>query len=86
MTYGCYTSGIRITYEWHANDMRFERKIKLAFLKVFINYLSKYLISQRSPCMQWLFWVIYQNKKGSGISFWCTYSTWFFTNAPYLIL
>ena len=37
--------------------------------------------------MQWLFWVVYQNIKGSGTSFWCTFSVWFFhKNVPYLIL
>ena len=56
-----HTSDIRMTYEWHTNDIQFERKIKLTFRKLFINSLSKYLISKRVPCMQWLFWVIYQN-------------------------
>ena len=45
----------------HTDDMRFERKIKLTFLKLFINSLSKYLIFKRIACMQWLFRVIYQN-------------------------
>ena len=56
-----HTSDIRMTYEWHTGDMRFERQIKLSFLKLFDNSLSKYLICKRIPCMQWLFWVIYQN-------------------------
>ena len=34
-----------------------KEKIKLTFLRVFDNLLLKYLIF----CMQWLFWVIYQN-------------------------
>ena len=38
--------------------MRFERKIKLSFLKLFGNYLTKYLIWKRIPSMQWLLWVI----------------------------
>ena len=64
-----------------------ERKNKVWFLKVFDNPLSKYLIFTRISCMQWLFWVVYQNKKGSGTSFWCTFSAWFFhKNVPYLIL
>ena len=49
---------IRMTFEWHTNDMRFERKIKLSFLKLFDNSLPKYLICKKIPCMQWLFWVI----------------------------
>ena len=37
--------------------------------------------------MLWLLWVIYQNWKGSGTSFWCTFSAWIFKkNAVYLIL
>ena len=59
-----HTSGIRMAYHWHADDMRFERKIKLNFVKFFDNSLSKYLIWERNPCMQWLFWVIYKNGKG----------------------
>ena len=41
-----------------------EEKIKLTFLKHFDNPLSKYLTFKRISCMQWLFWVFYQNKKG----------------------
>ena len=67
---------IRMTFEWHTDDMRLEREIKLSFLKLFYNSLSKYLICKRIPCMQL-----------TGINFWCIFSAWFFhTNAPYLIL
>ena len=62
---------IRVTYawhtgtcEWHTDDMWFERKIKLTFFNLFDNPSSKYPICERIPCMQWLFWVIYQNWKG----------------------
>ena len=55
------TSDIRMTYEWQTDDIQFERKIKLIFLKLFDNSLSKYLICKRIPCMRYLFWVIYQN-------------------------
>ena len=44
---GLHTSDIRITYEWHTDGMPFERKIKLTFLKPFINSLSKYQICKR---------------------------------------
>ena len=56
-----HTIYIRMTREWHTDDMRLERKIKLSFLKLFDNSLSKYLICKRIPCMQWLLWVTYQN-------------------------
>ena len=69
VTYGWHTS----TYKWHTNDMRvhtddmwFKRKIKVLkvffFFKIFFsNFLSKYLICEKIPYMQWLLWVIYQN-------------------------
>ena len=79
-----HTSAIRMTCEWHTDGMRFERKVKLSFfLKLFDNSLSKYLICEKIPCMQWLLWL----RMGSGISFWCTFSVWFFhINASYLII
>ena len=43
--------GIRITFERHTDDMRFQRKIKLSFSKHFEKSLSKYLICKRIPCM-----------------------------------
>ena len=65
-----------MTFEWHTDDMRFKRKMKLSFLKLFDNYLLKYLICKRISFMQL-----------TGINFWCTFSAWFFhTNAPYLTL
>ena len=52
-----------------------------------LNPLSKYLILKRISCMQWLLWVFSKIKKGSGASFWCTFSVRFFCkNVPYLIL
>ena len=56
-----HTGDIRMTCEWRTDNMLFERTIKLSFLKLFDNSLSKYLVCKRIPCMQWLFWVIYQN-------------------------
>ena len=55
-----HTSDIRMTYELYMDDMRFERKIKLIFLKLFDNSLSKYLICKIISCIRFLFWVIYQ--------------------------
>ena len=47
-----------------------KEKNKFTFLKVFVNPLSKYLISKIFFCLQWLFWVVYQNKKGRlGLAF-----------------
>ena len=39
----------------------FERKNKVDFLRVFDNPLWKHLTFKRISCMQWLFWIIYQN-------------------------
>ena len=57
-----HTSDIRMTYEWHADDMWFKRKLilKLIFLKLFNNSLSIYLICKRIPWRLFA-WVIYQN-------------------------
>ena len=41
----------------------FKRKNKVAFLRLFDNPLSKYITVKRISCMQWLFWVVYQNYK-----------------------
>ena len=65
-----------------------KENIKLNFLRLFDNPLSKYLISQTICFLQWLFWFIYQNEEGvscTGIR--CIISAWFFhKNVPYLIL
>ena len=60
--------------------------MKLPFLRLFDNSLSKYFTVKIISCMQWLLWVIYQNYK-SGTSFCCTFSAWFsYKNVFYLIL
>ena len=46
-----------------------KEKIKLPFLRLFDDPLSKYLTFKRISCMQWLFWVIYQNHRGLGPAF-----------------
>ena len=61
-TYEWHTDDIRMTCECHTDDMQFERKVRLSFLKLFDNSLSKYLICERIPCMQWLFLIIYLPK------------------------
>ena len=67
--------------------MQFERKIKLSFLKLFDNSLSKYLICKRIFACNGYFELFNKIKMGSGYNFWCTFSAWFFhTNAPDLIL
>ena len=68
-------------------DWAGKKKTKFTFLKVFNNPLSEYLIFKRISCMQWLFWAVCQNKKGSRTSFWCIFSAWsFHKNVPYLIM
>ena len=44
-------------------EIRFKRKNKVTFLRLFDNPLSKYLTVKRISCLQWLFWVIFQNYK-----------------------
>ena len=62
-------SDIPMTFELHTDDMRFERKIKLSFLKLFDNSISNYLICERIPCMHDCFGLFNKIKKGSGINF-----------------
>ena len=47
----------------------FERKNEITFLRLFDNPLSKYFTFKIISCMQWLFWVIYQNYRGLGLAF-----------------
>ena len=46
-----------------------KEKRKLPFLRLFDNPLLKYLTFKIISCMQWLFWVIYQNYRGLGLAF-----------------
>ena len=59
-------------------------KLKLPFLSLFDNPLSKYLTFKIVSCIQWLFWVIYQIIKRSRTSFFCTFSAWFFYKNVFL--
>ena len=43
--------------------------MKLSFLKLFDNNLSKYFTFKITSCMQWLFWIIYQNYRGLVLAF-----------------
>ena len=64
-----------------------KEKIKLNFLRLSDNLLSKYFIFKRISCIQWLFWLFTKIKKGSRTSLWCTFSAWlFYKNVPYLTL
>ena len=82
-----HTSDIRMTYEWHTDDMRFERQIKLSFLKLFDNSLSNFWFVKEFLACNSCFGLFNKIKKGFGINFWCTFSAWFFhKNVPYLII
>ena len=95
VTYGWHTS----TYEWHTDDMRvhtddmwFKRKIKVlkvfSFTKYFFQILFQNIwFAEKFLTCNGCFGLFTKIKKGSGISFWCTFSARFFhTNALYLIL
>ena len=78
--YEWHTNDIRVTYGWHA----VQKKNKVNFFKAFHKFSFK--ISESLAC-NGCFGVFTKIKKMSGISFWCTFSTWFFhTNTPYLIV
>ena len=64
-----------------------KKKLKLTFLKLFDNTLSKYAILKELIGCNGCFELFTKIKKGSGTSFWCTFSAWFFhKNVSYLIL
>ena len=71
----------------HKQGLGSKEKLKLTFLMLFDNPLSKYLSFKRNSCIQNLFWIFSRIKKVYGDSFWCTFSAWFFDkNVFYLIL
>ena len=51
--------------EWHTDDMRFERKIKLSFLKPSDDSLSKYLICEEFLACNGCFGLFTKIKNGS---------------------
>ena len=69
----------------HYKGLGLEEKTRLSFLMtLFKKELNSFKIMS---CMQWLFWVIYQNLIRFGTSFWCIFSAWFFhKNVPCLII
>ena len=86
VTYGWDTN----TYQWHTDDIRVQRSgIRMAWvhtsdIRMTYEYIPvTYGWHTSTKC----FGLFTKIKKGSGISFWCTFSAWVFhTNAPYLIL
>ena len=61
--------------------------MKLTFLRLFDNPLSKYLIFKKFLACNGFFGLFTKFKKRSGNSLWCTFSAWFSNkNAPCLIL
>ena len=51
-----------------------KKKLKLTFLKLFDNTLSKYAILKELIGCNGCFELFTKIKKGSGTSFWCTFS------------
>ena len=61
------------TYEWHTDDIQV--------------HTSDIRMAYEWHAGTYCFGLFTKIKKGSGISFWCTFSAWiFYTNATYLIL
>ena len=76
VTYGWHTS----TYEWHTDDLR----VHANDLRVTYEYIR---VTYGWHTSTYCFGFFTKIKKGSGISFWCTFSAWVFhTNGIYLIL
>ena len=69
-TYEWHTDDIRVTYRWYA----VQKKNKVNFFKALYKISFKISNCRRIPCMQVLFGLFTKIEKGSGISFWCTFS------------
>ena len=90
VTYGWHTS----TYQWHTDDIRVHTSdIRMTYEYTRVTYgchtsAYKYIrVTYRWHTSTYYFGLFTKIKKGSGISFRCTFSPWVFhTNAPYLIL
>ena len=82
VTYGWHTS----TYEWHTDDMRVHMsdiRMTYEYIRVTYQYIR---VTYGWHTSTYCFGLFTKIKKGSGISFWCTFSAWVFhTNAPYSI-
>ena len=67
---------------------RFERKSKVNFFEIFLIIpFQNILFSNRFFACNGCLRLFTKIEKGSGTSFWCKFSTWFFhKNVPYLML
>ena len=77
------------TYEWHAADIRITcgRKKNWLFKSCLIILFQCIWFVKAFVTYSGCFGLFTKIKKGSGISFRCTFCAWFFhTNLPYLIL
>ena len=64
-----------------------KEKIKLTFLRLLIILFQNILFLKEFLACNGCFGLFTKIKKGSGTSFWCTFSAWLFhKNVPYLIL
>ena len=86
VTYGWHTS----TYERHTDDIRVHTSdIRLTYEYIRMTYgWHEYIrLTYGWHTSTYYFGLFTKIKKGSGISFWCTFSAWVLhTNAPYLML
>ena len=70
----------KTTYEWHTDGIR----VHTSDIRMTYEYIR---VTYGWHTSTYCFGLFTKIKKGSGISFWCTFSVWVFhTNAPYLIL
>ena len=77
-----HTSNIRMICKSHMDDMRFGRKIKLTFLKLFDNIICDFQnmwFEKEFLVCNGCFGLFTKTKKGSGISFSFTFSACFFS-------
>ena len=83
VTYGWHTS----TYEWHTDDIQGHTSdIRMTWVHTSnIRMTYEYIrVTYGWHTSTYCFGLCTKIKKGSGISFWCTFSAWVFhANAPY---
>ena len=84
------TSDIRMTYEWHTDEIQLHTSdirmtwVHTSDIRITYEYIR---VTYGWHTSTFCFGLFIKIKKGSWISFWCTFSAWgFHTNAPYLTL
>ena len=86
-SYFSWSGNANVKFHVHLKGLGSKEKIKLNFLTLFDNLLSKYLIFKIIFACNGRFGLFNKTKKGSETTLLCTLSAWYSDkNVPYLIL